>query len=316
MNRHDRLGTFLGAAVLLLGLLVSLSAAPGDVLAQAKNKADKTGITPAPQDVNDLSMEVNALRTLYLLRGADPDSAVGIQNPDIRLQVFKNYADCAQKKEKRTQAKVSDAYRKVLVELRGALIAEDVEQIEELDKKLQDMRKDEDPDIDDRVEITDEARKRTADIVRRRCTADQVIIYLASYGKDLPNPRTLIVTAMRVKEKGPVAKKPTPEEWKEIRAFTIRETTWMLGGLNIDKGDQVGMRVGELLDKAYAMSEEELKKNAFDLRTESRLITEKVGPTDLLKHVIEQDMAELLSNPRLIPAAEARLKYLATKKKQ
>ena len=66
-------------------------------------------------------------------------------------------------------------------------------------------------------------------------TADQVLTYLASYGKDLPNPRKLMVQAIfftapgELVEKG---KRPPPEEWKKIRAFTIREVTWQLDGLD------------------------------------------------------------------------------------
>lgn len=149
----------------------------------------------------------------------------------------------------------------MLVNLRAALIAEDEDRIADLDKKLQDLQKAEDADLDDRVEISDEARKRTANFVRLHCSADQVIAYLASYGKDLPNPRTLLFKTMRVGPKATNGKKPTPEEWKEIRAFTIREVTWQVGGLNVAKGDQIGTRVGELLDKAYAMSEEDLSNN-------------------------------------------------------
>jgi hypothetical protein len=318
MNRHNRPGTILGTALLLLGFLVAFSSDRGAALAQATKKADKTGVPPAPEDVNYLSMEVNALRTLYLLRGSDPDASVGGQNPDERLKEFKTYSACAQKEEKkREEAKVSDAYRKTLVELRAALIADDVERIEEFDKKLQDLQKAEEPDLDDRVEITDEARKKAGLFVHNHCSADQVITYLASYGKDLPNPRTLLYNAMRVttKKPGTFGKKATPEEWKEIRAFTIREVAWQVGGLNLKKGDRVEDRVGALLDKAYAMSDAELKKNTPFLRKQAVIIAGAVAPFDLLKTVIDQDVAEMLSNPRLIPAANARLAYLAANKK-
>jgi hypothetical protein len=325
MNRHYRPGTILGSALLFFGLLVSLSSAPDAVWAQAKKKPGNAGIAPPPEDANDLSMEVNALRTLYLLRGTDTDLATATQEPDNRLSYIKNpknkLASCAQKDEKKREpADVSDAYRKVLVDLRAALIALEEEQIEKLDKQLQDLQTAEEPELDDQIEITAEARKKTVEFVKVHFTADQVISYLGSYGKDLPNPRTLLFKAMRLTapaagKPGPAGPKPSPEEWKEIRAFTIREMTWMIGGLDAKKGDQTGERVGELLDKAYAMSDAELKQKMPALRLQARAIVDKVGPTALLKHVIEQDVAELLSNPRLIPAAEARLAYLAAKKK-
>lgn len=38
------------------------------------------------------------------------------------------------------------------------------------------------------------------------------------------------------------------------------------------------------------------------------------SPTDPLKHVLQQDLAELLANPRLLPAIEAREDYLKRKR--
>ncbi len=306
------------APLCLLGLPALFDNDRGTALAQTEAKnANTTAITPAPEDSNHLSMEVNVLRTLYLLRGSDADLAVGTQNPEQRLKTIeKQFASCPPKEDKqRDEADISDEHRKVLVELRAALIAEDDERIEELETQLRDLQDSEDYTLDDAVEITDEARRRALSFVRLHCTADQVIAYLASYGKDLPNPRTRLFAAMRVK-KGDNAKRPSPEEWKEIRAFTIREVTWQIGGLNVEKGDQTGKRVGELLDKAYAMSDADLKKfkEAQALRNEARAIVDKVGPTDLLKHIIQQDVAEMLSNPRLIAAVDARLAYLRGKK--
>ncbi len=54
----------------------------------------------------------------------------------------------------------------------------------------------------------------------------------------------------------------------------------------------------------------------MELRKAARGIIDNLGPTELIKNVIEKDVAEWLSNPRLIPAVEARLKYLAAKEKK
>lgn len=324
MNRLYRTGIALVSAQILAAVLLSAGTGPTPAWAQKglKKKVDENGISPPPTDVNLLSMEVNALRTLYLLRGDDPDHAVGSQNPDERLTVikFKKWVACAQKEDKdRQPAEVSDAYRKLLIELRAAYISQQDEKIEKLDKQLQDLREEEEPDLSDGVEITDEARRQAGAFVRLHCSSDQVVGYLASYGKDLPNPRTLLCNAMRVRggrKGGTFGAKPPPDDWKTIREFTIREVSWQIGGVNVNKGETAAARIGELLDKAYAMSEEDLKANATNLAWEARAIADKVGPTDLIRHVIERDIAELLSNPRLVPAADARLKYLAFKKKQ
>ena len=322
MNLLCRSRMMFRSSLLLLFMLVALGAAPGGASTQQpKKKTDENGITYPPEDVNLLSMEVNALRTLYLLRGTAPDLAVGSQHPETRLTAIKSskkLAECAQKGRKREKADVSKDYHQTLIQLRAALIAQDDANIEKFDKQLQDLQKAEEPDLDDGIEITAEARKEASSFVKVYCAADQVVAYIASYGKDLPNPRHLLFTALRVTDKNKGATfgtKATPEEWKALRKFTIREVSWQVAGLNVAKGDDIAARLGELLDKAYAMSEEELKENSLMLRTEARKITDLVGPTDLLRFIIERDAAELLSNPQLMPAIQARLRYLDAKKK-
>ena len=66
----------------------------------------------------------------------------------------------------------------------------------------------------------------------------------------------------------------------------------------------------KLLDRAYALSNEELVKQQADLRSAITKITGKATPLDVIRHVMEQDLAEMLSNPRLLPAVEARLQYV------
>jgi hypothetical protein len=315
MPRLNNPSKLLAFAIFSLGLFSLLNSKTDYAAAQAGAKKTAPTVTAPPENDNDLSMEVNALRTLYLLSGSDTELAVGTQNPEQRLRTIKNnFANCAQKDKKREKAQISDAYRKALIDLRAAFISEQEDRIDDLDKKLQALKREEDPDLDDAVEITDEARQKAGNFVRIHCSADQVVSYLASYGKDLPNPRTLLFQTMRVNTTGPKTSKPNPQEWKEIRAFVIKEVTWQISGLNIDKGDRVGTHVGELLDKAYAMSDDDLKAHAQELRGEARAIADRVGPTDLLKHIMEQDVAELLSNPRLIPAVEARMKFSPPKK--
>ena len=69
--------------------------------------------------------------------------------------------------------------------------------------------------------------------------------------------------------------------------------------------------MAKLLDRAYALDDVQLKKQRSELNEELAGIKNLAGPTDILKHGIEQDLAELLSNPRLLPAVQARQKFLA-----
>ena len=109
-------------------------------------------------------MEVAALRTLYLFK-AGPDQAVerfqaSGDDPDLMYTaIMKRGKIDAQKPRSREEASVSKNYRKVLTELRAAFIAGQEERINELSEQLDELVREEQPDLDDAVEITDQARK-------------------------------------------------------------------------------------------------------------------------------------------------------------
>jgi len=138
-----------------------------------------------------------------------------------------------------------------------------------------------------------------------------IALYIASYGKEFPDPWSLMFKTMRGDGKGT---KPPPEEWKSIRAFVIQEVSWQVAGLDLNKQQKVGEEVAKVLDQAYPLSNEELKaafsKVTVGLRAATAKVVNPNGPADIMKNVLEQDVAELLSNPRLLPAIAAREQYL------
>lgn len=293
------------AAVGLIGFgLVAPSDGPGAAHAQTRDtrKLGKNEIPPPPEDFNELSMEVAALRTLHLLKAGPAQLRAG--------ELYGRKA--GMEPRKRAKADVSPRYRQLLTELRDAFVAGQGDRVEEVSEQLEELAKKEDPDLDDEIEVTQTARE-NAERWIRSFDAITVIRYLAAYGKDFPSPRQLLIQTMRLDGKG---RKPSPEEWKRIRADVTREVTYMLSGINLEGGKQKkkAQEVAELLDRGYALSDEELKKQATRLRGAINRLTIQ-QPTDIIKHVIELDLAELLSNPRLRPAVEARLKYLAAEAK-
>jgi hypothetical protein len=302
-----RTARFLGAVGLIgFGLVASPD---GPVAAYAQPKAPKRlgkfEIPPPPDDVNELSMDVAALRALYLLK-ASPEQL----HNGVRLG-----REAAMPPRKREKAEVSPKYRQLLLDLRSAFIAGQEDDIEELSEELEALTKKEEPDLDDEIEVTQKAREQAPRWLGYFDTKP-VVQYLAAYGKDFPSPRRLLIQTLRLDGKG---KKPRPEEWKEIRAFVIREVSWMRGGINPDKGKAklTAQAVAQILDRGYALSDEELK----DPKTKASLMGDIntwtfMPPTEIIEHVIEQDLAELMSNPRFLRAAQARERYLAREAKE
>jgi hypothetical protein len=285
----------LSVALTVLGMgLFSAGNGAGDA-ARAQAPGEKVIAAP-PTDVNALSMEVAVLRTLYLIKAA----------PHHLERIKRDCKDCAMKPRKREAADVTPEYKKALIDLRTALIAADDDKVNELSDRLEELAADDEPDVDDAVEITDESRK-VAPKLLNAFDANLIVGYLASYGKDFPVPFRMMNKAMRTDGKG---KKPSAEQWKEMRTAIANDVAWSVAGLDLKEQDKVRDDALKLLDKAYALSNEELAKQGPELRSGISKITGKAGTLDVIKHVIEQDLAEMISNPRLLPAVEARLQYL------
>jgi hypothetical protein len=308
-RRQGRRSLLLGGLGLIgLGLLPD---AAGTAAADPK-ASSKVQVSPPPTDVNDLSMEVNALRTLYLLK-AGPDQQgerseiggydAGQYPPSLMCK------ECAQSPRKREPADASKNYVKVLTELRAAFIAGQEDRINELSEELDELARTEEPDIDDTIEVTESARKNA--IVRLQAfPPTKLAAYLGAYGKEFPDPWLLMFQTMRLNGKGT---KPSPEQWKETCDFVVKEVSWQVGGVDLGKQKAIGTEAASMLAKAYTLDNETLKKNGApggELRNRLNALVKQASATDPLKHVLEQDFAELLSNPRLLPAIEARLDYL------
>jgi hypothetical protein len=289
---------------LLFALVAFCTIGEGQSQEPAKAAAGPIEIIPAPADANDLSMEVAALRTLYLLKAGRDQSG---ERP--AFVGVKRYAKDSAETRKRRPGEISKNYQKVLVDLRAAFIANQEDRINELSDQLDELAKDEDPDLDDAIELTDGSRKRCQYLLRYYFEATRIAGYVASYGKDFPDPYMLIVKTLKRREK------PTPEEWKLTRDFVIKEVSWQIGGLEVAQQQKTSVHVARMLDRGYRLGGEAVRKELEDrdsaLHKEFLLVLGDKGPTDVIKHVVEQDVAELLANPRCVPAVEAREDYLA-----
>jgi hypothetical protein len=173
--------------------------------------------------------------------------------------------------------------------------------VNKLQEQLDELREKESPEIDDGVEVTDAARQHAPAVVRR-LSAGQIAGYLVSYADAIPDPYERLVEAVD-KARGLDAK-----EWKGFRDEMADGVSQLVAGLDVDKAAQVSDAVVQLLIQARAMKDDEFKKLRPELEKTAHDIVGDLGPFEVLRHVVEQGMAELLSNPRLPAALDARLK--------
>jgi hypothetical protein len=242
--------------------------------------------------LNDLSLEIAALQGLRLF-----------QMTPAQMQRLRRLArDTVDDTGARQPAMASEEYRRALVELRNALAgsAED-DRITELQQKLDSLADDESPELDDGIEITDAARQQTPRLLQE-LSARQVAAYISSFGDDFPDPVEGVLNALgRVRGM-------KDEEWKQLRGELSEDVGRLVAGLDFERAGRVSDQVVQLLIQARALKDDEFKKQRPELEKSARGIVGQTGPFSVIQNTVELALAELLSNPRLVAAIDARLK--------
>jgi hypothetical protein len=246
----------------------------------------------AAASVNDTSLEVVALESIHQF-----------QLTPAQMRTLRRLArETAMEPGAREPVKVSDGFRKTLLDLRNALAdASNVERIQQLQEKIDKLRTEEKVELDDSVEITEAATRRAPEIFKS-LSARQIAGYIALYADDFPDPLEILLAAL------PRVRGLNAKEWEAVREDVSEEVGRLVAGLDADKAGKISDQVIQLLIQARALKEDELKKHQADLEASARDIVGKVGAFDVIQHVLERSLAELLSNPRLAAALDVRLK--------
>jgi hypothetical protein len=273
------------APLLLVTAALSFHAPAG---AGDPRKADKPSIS-------DLSLEVNALYALYSFKMTDSQLA----------ELKKLARQTGQKPRQRKAGPVSEEFRTALVGLREALIAnEDPDTIDSLGEQLEQIEKAELPDLDDGVELTPAARRQAVKVLHG-LTVRQLANYIADNVEDLAGPGERLTHALGE------AGKLDDKEWQRLRKTTVTQVGWLIAGLHEERAAQVSKQVGELLDRARELKGKKEAGELAELEKEARKIRGDITPTQVLRHILEHAVAELLANPRLEEVIGLRLKAAA-----
>ena len=242
--------------------------------------------------VTDLSLNVWALRALHEL-----------DLTEAQLKALKTAAPAiASRPEPPANAKVPAKYLAALRSMREALVTgTDDDRIAELQDDLETMREDDEIEIDDKVTITPEARAKTPEIIRL-LTATQVAGYIAAYQDEIPDPVSALLDA------ADEVRDTDDEEFKSIVEETADDVATMVAGLDVAKASRIAEQVRGYLKHCRPMGEGEFQKKRGELEATARQMVGEIDPFLVLRHWLERDVAELLSNPQLIPAIDVRLR--------
>jgi hypothetical protein len=278
-------------------------AAPAPAL-RARNEAPATQPSPkkaepaeAPLeeeipkgDLNHLNLEVTALEMMYQMR------ITQAQMEHLQKLIPATTLGAPPPRE----VAISPEFARALGAFHAALVDNDDDRIAEVSARLEKLREKESPEFDD-VEISEGARQRTQEFYRT-LSARQVASYITDYADNFPDPLEKILDAFDDVRKLP------GREWEEERDEVAGQVGWLIAGLDTKTEENVTKQVTELLNRVHALKDEDYKTRRVELAKEAEAITAKVGPTEVIRHFVERSVAELLSNPRLADAVEARLK--------
>jgi hypothetical protein len=270
-------------------LAAALALSCGPTFADSNKDEPKKDAEPT---LAELSLEVKALRTLDDLR----------LTTDQMKALAKVAKDTAEPARKRNPGKASDEYRKTLTQLRDALAAaNDDEKIAELEDAFAALEEKENPDMDDTVEVTAAARKQAPEAFKK-LRPSQLASYLGFLADDVVDPLDVLLSTMKD------VRGLKNDDWKDRRDDLAEELGILLGGVDEKKAKRVNDAVVALVDKAKGLSDDDFKAKQADLEKEAEKLVGEVGPERVLRNRVERTLAELLSNPRLGAALEARLK--------
>jgi hypothetical protein len=264
-------------AVLTLALFL------GSELAISSAVAQKAPGQPAPEDPRIMSLEVAALGTLRHLDLA----------PAQLRELLGMAKGCASALKPTARSRTTPAFVKTLTSLRTALLTEDSDRIDELKEKLESIMEDDNIQLDDRVPISAAARRQAAPFVRT-LKPSQVMAKLELLDEDEIEPFEMMSWAL---ERGKTA---GAAQWKAIRDDAAVDAAWLIAGSDETKSGPVARQIAFVLDLHHqGAGGKGPKVRLPDLEKQVNQWTARLDPFDILRHAMQREIAELLSNPRL-----------------
>jgi hypothetical protein len=258
------------------------------VFVVAASAADKPPRAVGGGNVAELHAEITALQVLHHLKAT----------PAQLKELATLAATTVPRPGPRKVIKVSDEYRKTLLALRTALVDGKSEEIVKLSNTLEDLREKEEPDLDD-ADITAEARKAAPGLLRQ-FSARQLVAYLGNSGDDFPDPTEQLMKGIEQ------SRELKGKDWREMRDNLAYQVGWLVGGIDEDAETKARDAATALLNKSAGLDAKQFKEQRAALEKEASDIVGKVTATEAIRHFLERTLAELLSNPRLLAALEAR----------
>ena len=266
--------------------------APELRLAAAPRPAARTpGTRPGaaiPPPLSQLSLEVTALEMLDRL--------------DLtarQLAGLEQLAQGAADREDRRTGTGPDELRMALLALREALLRGQDEQADRLQERVAELLEGAGVEVDDGIALTELARQRAPQALKS-LTASQVASYLSEYADEIEDPLEELLEAVQE------VRETDQADFDVLRDQVADDVALALGGLDLERDKQISDAVTAWLNQVRALPAAEFQQKQADLEQAAKTLVGEVDPLEVIRHYLERDLAELLSNPHLPAVIQAR----------
>jgi hypothetical protein len=263
-------------------------ALPAMVLAIVGICASARAAGPAPRQ--DLELEIAALTKLH-----------DLELTTEQLRSFKKIAGQVTPGKPPAPGKMTPAYRTALVALRAAFAQADEEKIADAQDKVDDIRDEQDIEPQTEMTLSDSARKHAIEAMDL-LTASQIASYLAEHSDDVPDALQTMMDAIDE------SRDMEEADYTSLKTEASEQVAMLLAGSDPAAQEPIVKKVGQWLDRAKAMSDADIKTKRPQLEQAAKEIVGKPDPIAQLRHWMEREMADLLSNPGFSNALAARIK--------
>jgi hypothetical protein len=287
--RGDRCGVLVIVGVLLFGLTATAAPKP------KPHPKPETQVA-LPADLNDLSMRITALETLY-----EFDFTVE------QLNALRILASDTAQKDARTPAKGNAKLLQGFKDLHAALLKGDDDKIGELKDQLDELKDDDEVDLDDDVDPTDAARAKTPEFLKK-VKASQIAAYLAVHAEDLSDPAEQMIDSLNEQRSGD---SDDPEGDAQDAADDIAH---LVVGLDAAKGKEISDQVVAWFKGNRDLKEHEFAARKASLEESAKKIVGELPAMTVIGHWLDYEIATLLSNPQLPGAIDNTLFARAQRK--
>jgi len=244
-------------------------------------------LVAAAPPAGDLRLKAMALDAVYEMN----------LSPD-QLHALSKLSAGAAEKPANPPPRLGQNLHKALTDLCDALAKGDDEHVSELQDKVDELE-DQSKLDDATIEPTDTGRKHSADLIKM-LTPGEIASFIAMHSDEIEGPAETLI------ESFDDLHADSEDDFKDDAPDTIREVVELASGFEGNK--KLADQVEELLTRMHKLSDAEFKSQRGELEQQAHTICGQLDSFMVIKHWVQEQFAELISNPELPSAIDMRLK--------